>query len=242
MPIKIWRIRCKNLEVFIMAEMTVQFKNQINGYAKKEVKEFLKVTEEKLQEKALALANLQQQVVDLEARLNKLTDGDLAVEEKVELYDKLMKKMDGDYENLLRPAIARAKAIEEKAEAEYAARMDEARRASDAIFTETADQLADLVSVVVDENMDRVYGLLDEYFYSKTFIGRVETFIADCKTLSSMAVNGIDNAARATGRACRNTVQGYIDTKKKITDAIKASVQEKIDGYKAAIEAAKASR
>ena len=225
-----------------MAEMMVQFKNQINGYSKKEVNDFIKVTEEKLQEKALALANLQQQVVDLEARLTKLTDGDLAVEEKVELYDKLMKKMDGDYENLLKPAIAKAKAIEEKAMAEYDVRIAEARQASDAIFAETADQLAGVVADVVDENMLRVYEILDDYFYSKTFIGRVETFIADCKALSSMAVNGVDNAARATGRACCNVAKGYIDTKKKITDSVKKSVQDKIDGYKAMIESAKASR
>ena len=43
-----------------------------------------------------------------------------SIEEKVELYDKLMKKMDGDYTNLLAPAIAKAKAIEEQAEKEYA--------------------------------------------------------------------------------------------------------------------------
>ena len=229
-----------------MAEMMVQFNNQINGYAKKEVNEFLKVTEEKLQEKALELANLQQQVVDLEARLTKLTAGDMAVEEKVELYDKLMKKMDGDYENLLKPAIARAKAIEEKAQADYDVRMEEARVASEKIYDETADQIGDLVANIVDENMIRVYEMFDdyleEYFYSKTFIGRVETFIADCKTLTSMAVNGVDNAARATGRACRNAAQGYIDTKNKIKESVKQSVQERVDSYKALIERAKASR
>lgn len=225
-----------------MAEMMVQFNNQINGYSKKEVNEFLKVTEEKLQEKALELANLQQQVVDLEARLTKLTAGDMAVEEKVELYDKLMKKMDGDYENLLKPAIARAKAIEDKAQAEYDARIEEARQASEKIYDETADQIGDLVADIVDENMIRVYELLDDYFYSKTFIGRVETFIADCKTLSAMAVNGVDNAARATGRACQNVAKGYIDTKNKIKDSVKQSIQEKVDSYKELIERAKASR
>ena len=229
-----------------MAEMIVQFNNQINGYSKKEVNEFLKVTEEKLQEKALELANLQQQVVDLEARLTKLTAGDMAVEEKVELYDKLMKKMDGDYENLLKPAIARAKAIEEKAQTEYDVRMEEARVASERIYDETADQIGDLVANIVDENMIRVYEMFDdyleEYFYSKTFIGRVETFIADCKTLTSMAVNGVDNAARATGRACCNVAKGYIDTKNKIKESVKQSIQERVDSYKALIERAKASR
>jgi hypothetical protein len=164
-----------------MAEMMVQFKNQINGYSKKEVNDFIKVTEEKLQEKALALANLQQQVVDLEARLTKLTDGDLAVEEKVELYDKLMKKMDGDYTNLLTPAIAKAKAIEEQAEKEYAIRIDQARYAAEGIYTETADRIAG----VVDNNMDRLYNLLDEFLYSKTLPGRVNNFVKSCKALAA---------------------------------------------------------
>ena len=92
-----------------MAEISVQFKNQLNGYNKAEVDQFLKVAEAKLEEKAIALASAQQQVADLEARLNRITSEDASVEEKIVLYDKLMKKMDGDYTNLLAPAIAKAR-------------------------------------------------------------------------------------------------------------------------------------
>ena len=116
-----------------MAEITVQFRNKLNGYDKAEVDQFVKDAEAKLQEKALALANLQQQVVELEARLSKITGNDDSVEEKIELYDKLMKKMDGDYTNLLAPAIAKAKAIEEKAQKEYEIRMDQARCTAEGI-------------------------------------------------------------------------------------------------------------
>ena len=83
-----------------MAEISVQFKNQLNGYNKTEVHQFVKDAEAKLQEKAVALANLQQQVAELEARLNKITGTDSSVEEKVALYDKLMKKMDGQLQQL----------------------------------------------------------------------------------------------------------------------------------------------
>ena len=118
-----------------MAEISVQFKNKINGYDKVEVQEYAKGMEAKLQEKSMALANAEQKIEELEARLNKIVGSDSSIEEKVELYDKLMKKMDGDYTNLLTPAIAKAKAIEEQAEKEYAIRMDQARFAAAAAIS-----------------------------------------------------------------------------------------------------------
>jgi DivIVA domain-containing protein len=42
-----------------MAEISVQFSNKLNGYNKAEVNQFVKDAEAKLQEKAVALANLQ---------------------------------------------------------------------------------------------------------------------------------------------------------------------------------------
>ncbi len=167
-----------------MAEISVQFSNKINGYNKIEVNEYVKQAESKLQEKSIALANAQQQVEELEARLSKITGADSTVEEKVELYDKLMKKMDGDYTNLLTPAIAKAKAIEEQAEKEYAIRIDQARYAAEGIYTETADRIAG----VVDNNMDRLYNLLDEFIYSKTLAGRMEAFVKNCKAIAGKIV------------------------------------------------------
>ena len=160
-----------------MAEISVQFSNKLNGYNKVEVNEYVKQAEAKLQEKSIALANAQHQVEELEARLTKITGADSTIEEKVELYDKLMKKMDGDYTNLLAPAIAKAKAIEEQAEKEYAIRIDQARYAAEGIYAEAADRIA----LVVDNNMDRLYNLLDEFIYSKTIPGRLEAFVKNCK-------------------------------------------------------------
>ena len=147
--------RCVSIKLrggFIMAEFNVQFDNKAIGYNKKQVNQFVKDAEAMLQERAAEMAKLQQQIVDLEARLSKITGDDTSVEEKVELYDKLMKKMDGDYNNILKPAIAKAKAIEEKAQAEYEVRMDQARATADGIYAETADRIA----AVVDGNMDTI--------------------------------------------------------------------------------------
>ena len=103
-----------------MPEITVQFKNTLNGYNKQDVDRFLKEEiEPRLAQRSQEIAKLKQRVLELEARLKKLTGGDETVEQKAELYEKLMKKMDGDYENLLAPAIAKAKAIEEKANREH---------------------------------------------------------------------------------------------------------------------------
>lgn len=195
-----------------MAEISVQFSNKLNGYNKDQVNEYVKQAEAKLQEKSIALANAQQQVEELEAKLTKITGADSTVEEKVELYDKLMKKMDGDYTNLLAPAIAKAKAIEEQAEKEYAIRIDQARYAAEGIYTETADRIAG----VVDNNMDRLYNLLDEFIYSKTIPGRMEAFIKNCKILAgkiSEVPTKALNKVKATAQKVKDTI-----TSKKATE------------------------
>lgn len=182
-----------------MAEISIQFKNQVNGYNKDEVHAFVKATEAKLQERATELALLQQQVVDLETRLNKVLGEDSSVEEKIELYDKLMKKMDGDYTNLLAPAIAKAKAIENKAQKEYEVRIDQARHAANGIYEEAADRIAD----TVDANLDRMYALLERAMYSKTLAGRVEGLVADCKLLSKKITYKTKKIRRVPKRVIR---------------------------------------
>ena len=72
-----------------MAEISVQFKNKINGYDKVEVQEYAKGMEAKLQEKSMALANAEQKIEELEARLNKIVGSDSSIEEKVK-YAKAM--------------------------------------------------------------------------------------------------------------------------------------------------------
>ena len=216
-----------------MAEITVQFGNKLNGYNKKEVDQFVKDAEAKLQEKAVAMANLQQQIVELEARLTKITGDDTSVEEKVELYDKLMKKMDGDYNNLLKPALAKAKAIEEKAQAEYEVRMDQARATADGIYVEAADRIA----AVVDGNMDRLYDLLDQFLYSKTLPGRVEAFISNCKLISEKVTEGLVVLANLPKKGYARAKNTYATVKA----AVHEKMQAKIDAYKASVEAAKAA-
>ena len=164
-----------------MAEISVQFKSKINGYDKVEVKECIKNMEADLQKKSFELANAEQKVEELEARLTKLIGTDSSIEEKLELYDKLMKKMDGDYTNLLAPAIAKAKAIEEQAEKDYATRMDQVNHAAEGIYNATADRISGVVDTAVNNNMDRIYNLLDEFLYSKTLPGRLNAFVNNCK-------------------------------------------------------------
>jgi hypothetical protein len=96
-----------------------------------------------------------------------------------------MKKMDGDYTNLLAPAIAKAKAIEEQAEKDYATRMDQARHAAEGIYTETAERITGAVEGAVNNNMDRIYNLLDEFLYARTLPGRVNAFINNCKATAA---------------------------------------------------------
>ena len=204
-----------------MAEISVQFNNKLNGYDKVEVNQFVKDVEAKLQEKAVALANLQQKNAELEAKLSKITGEDASIEEKLELYDKLMKKMDGDYTNLLAPAIAKAKAIEEKAETEYAIRIDQARYSAEGIYKEAADRIAG----VVDDNMDRLYDLLDQFIYSKTLPGRVEAFMDNCRYIATKVSTGVSNAKQIP-------VNAYNKVKVKCVN-VKEKVQEKVATYKA---------
>ena len=196
-----------------MAEISVQFKSKINGYDKVEVQEYAKGMEARLQEKSFALANAEQKIEELEARLTKIIGTDSSIEEKVELYDKLMKKMDGDYTNLLTPAIAKAKAIEEQAERDYALRMDQARCAAEGIYSETADRICGVVDTAVDNNMDRIYNLLDEFLYARTLPGRINAFVNSCKAtaekvkqipakVKTVIVEKIANCKEC----CRNTV------------------------------------
>ena len=187
-----------------MAEISVQFKSKINGYDKVEVQEYAKGMEARLQEKSMALANAEQKIEELEARLNKIVGSDSSIEEKVELYDKLMKKMDGDYTNLLTPAIAKAKAIEEQAEKEYAIRIDQARYAAEGIYTETAERISGVVGTAVNENMDRLYNLLDEFIYSKTLPGRMNAFVANCKAVAEKIKQAPANAAAKVKAAIAN--------------------------------------
>lgn len=199
-----------------MAEISVQFKNKINGYDKVEVQEYAKGMEARLQEKSMALANAEQKIEELEARLNKIVGTDSSIEEKIELYDKLMKKMDGDYTNLLTPAIAKAKAIEEQAEKEYAIRMDQARFAAEGIYTETAERITGVVDTAVNNNMDRIYNLLDEFIYSKTLPGRVNAFVNNCKAVAQKVKEAPAKAAAK----------------------VKAAIVEKLNAKKAPVEAA----
>ena len=200
-----------------MAEISVQFKNKFNGYDKTQVEEYIRVTECKLQETSSALADTQQQVAELEARLANLTNSDVAVEEKVELYDKLMKKMDGDYANLLAPAIAKAKAIEEKAEAEYAVRMDQARCTAEGIYTETADRIVGVVDGAVSAKMDDLYNLIDAFLYRKTLAGRVKSFVAGCQAFSAKIAAAADNAKQLPKKAADKVKTVYADAKETVT-------------------------
>ena len=207
-----------------MAEISVQFKNKFNGYDKTQVQEYIRVTESKLQETSAALAQSQQQIEALEARVANMTGGDSSVEEKVALYDKLMKKMDGDYANLLAPAIAKAKAIEDKAEAEYAVRMDQARYAAEGIYTETADRIVGVVDGAVSAKMDDVYNLIDAFLYSKTLAGRVKTFMKGCRAFSEKVVAAANNAKQLPGKAAQKIKTGYAEAK--------VAFQKKLGTYK----------
>lgn len=209
-----------------MAEISVQFKNKFNGYDKTQVEEYVRVTESKLQETSLALAKTQQQVAELEARLTTVTKGDGALEEKVELYEKLMKKMDGDYANLLAPAIAKAKAIEEKAEADYAMRMDQARCTAEGIYTETADRIVGVVDGAVNAKMDDLYNLIDAFLYRKTLAGRVKCFVAGCQAFSAKVTNAAKNAKQLPKKAATKVKSTYANAK--------VAVQKKLGTYKEA--------
>ncbi len=202
-----------------MAEISVQFSNKLNGYDKSEVNEYVRQAESRLQEKSIALANTQQQVEELVARLNKITSADASVEEKVELYDKLMKKMDGDYTNLLAPAIAKAKSIELQAQKEYAIRIDQARYTAEGIYTETADRIA----TVLDANMDRFYELLEDYIDSKSLPGYINMFFRKCKNAvgaaTSVPVRVSDKVKASSERRRAKKAQKAEEALAKVEDA-----------------------
>jgi hypothetical protein len=187
-----------------MSEVSVQIKHQAIGYNKTEVKMLLKKMEALLQERAMTIDAMQQQITGLEAKLEQATTPE-AVEaaEKIELYDKLMKKMDGDFRNLLAPAQAKAKAIEEKALADYELRIDQAREAADGIYAMAADRIAE----VVDANMDRMYELLDDYIYSKSLPGRFQAFCETCNMASMKVASGIVAAAKLPGKAIQSVTE-----------------------------------
>lgn len=171
-----------------MSDMSVKFQKKRGKYVCDEVDAYVKEVDEKIQEKDVEIDALKKQIADLENKVTKLTGDDPSVEEKVELYDKLMKKMGDDYQNLLAPAIAKAKAIEEQADKEYALRIDQAKYSADGIYEAAAGKIAD----AVDDNMDRLYDLLDEFIYSKTLPGRLEATAKGCRYISKKMAEGIN--------------------------------------------------
>ena len=197
-----------------MSEISVQFGNQLNGYNKTEVNLFIKSIEEKLQERAAVIDGLQQQITALEARVEALTTPEtVEAVERLEKYDQLMKKMEGDYQNLLAPAIAKAKALEAQAEHDDDIRLDQARAAAEEIYEKTADRVAD----AVDRNMERVYELLDAYLYSRSLRGRVKSFSNTCNAISYKIASEIVEATKGPEAACKD---------------ISAKLKKKIDTYK----------
>lgn len=171
-----------------MSEVTAKFDSRKKGYyVRDEVDNYVRDVEKKLDEKDEELDSLHEQVSVLQEKLSFFTNDDVAVEEKVELYDKLMKKMGDDYQNLLAPAIAKAKLIEEESNKEYALRMDQAKYSAEGIYTQTAEKIGQ----VVDANMDRLYGLLDDFIYSKTLAGRLDGVVKSCRSVSKKLAQGI---------------------------------------------------
>ena len=183
-----------------MPEITVQFKNTLNGYNKQDVDRFLKEEiEPRLAQRSQEIAKLKQRVVELEARLKKLTGGDETVEQKVELYEKLMKKMDGNYENLLAPAIAKAKAIEEKANREYRIRMDQAKYTAEGIYAEVAERIVALL----EGRILSLYRQIDDYIRSKRLCARIATAFKACaKALSCGKCRRKAKGKSKSGKKC----------------------------------------
>ena len=204
-----------------MSEITVQFKNQLNGYNKNEVDLVLKKIEGELQQRAATIDAMQQKISGLETQLEQVVTPE-AVEaaEKLELYDKLMKKMEGDFRNLLAPAQAKAKAIEEKALADYELRIDQAREAADGIYAMAADRIAE----VVDANMDRMYELLDDYIYSKSLAGRFQAFCEACNAASMKVASGIVAASKIPGKAVQSVSE-------KVKEKLAEYEEDKNDTY-----------
>lgn len=214
-----------------MAEIVVQFSNQRNGYDKAEVNQFVKDAEAKLQEKAMALATTQQQVAELEARISKLTAGDLAVEEKAVLYDKLMIKMDGDYENLLRPAIAKAKAIEEKAQVEYQIRIDQARATAEEICKAAAARIAE----TVDCNLARTYEQVEALIYSKSLPGRLKALAEDCAYATAKIAEGAIAVGKVSCVACKKVKTTCRDAKESLGSKLHKTMKKQKKNIKTAV-------
>ncbi len=225
-----------------MAENSNRIRNQFNGYNKQEVRAVLKNNEAELQQRAATIDSLQQQIAVLEAKLEAArTPEAVEAAEKIELYDKLMKKMDGEFRNILGPAQAKAKAIELKATNDYEIRMDQARATADGIYELAADRIV----AVVDQNMDRLYNLLDEFIYSKTLAGRVEAFVRACDKVSLKVASGLVAAAKLPGKAydaVSAVVQEKTELVKEKVEVVKAKVEEKVDVVKAKVEDFKQSR
>lgn len=197
-----------------MSEISVQFGNQLNGYNKTEVNIFVKSIEEKLQERAAVIDTLQARITDLEARVETLTTPEtVEAVERLEKYDQLMKKMEGDYQNLLAPAIAKAKTMEAQAEHDYDVRLDQARAAAEEIYNKTADRIGE----AVDQNMERLYQLLDNYMYSKSLRGRIKSFTNTCNAVSYKIASEIVEATKEPEAACKD---------------IAARLKQKVDTYK----------
>ncbi len=215
----------------IMGEMSIQFKNQWQGYDKEEVDQFVKDAETMLQEKALELAKLHQQVEELEARLNKIIGTDASAEEKIALYDQLMKKMEGDYTNLLSPAVAKAKALEQKARKEYEIRMDQARYAAEGIYEETVQRISD----AADAHLDRMFDLMDRYVSMKAQPGYLDRFLMKCKKIGialcdevnekkPAVVRGVKRTKRRVKRVARRTCAKVKCEAQKVSDVIVAKL------------------
>lgn len=217
-----------------MSEISAQFSNQVNGYNKTEVNKFMEDIEATLQERAAAIDSLQEQVSILQEKLEKAcTPEALEASNKIELYDKLMKKMDEDYNNLLAPAVAKKKAIEEQAARDYEIRMDQARATADGIYELAAGRIAD----AVDQNLNRMYDLLDEYMYSKSLPGRVENFFDACSIASAKIASGIVTASKLPGKAYNcvsTTVKTQVAKAKAVVDTYKqnkaAKAEETVEG------------
>ena len=198
-----------------MAEYTARFTTRRSGYDKDEVEQFIGDLEDMLQERSREIYALKQQILELETKLQRMTGGDSTVEERLELYDKLMKKMDGDYTNLLTPAIAKAKRIEEQAEAEYAARIDQARYSAEGIYDAAVERIAAEVKI----GMDRMCAQMERYMHSKTLSGRIESLVDSGDRFSRKVAKGVHSASKKTANACN-------DAKKQVKTAAKTCRDE----------------
>ena len=197
-----------------MAEGSVNFTTKHKGYDKDEVNQFVKDVEVMLQDKALMIAKLQGEVAELEAKLQRLMGEDITVAEKADLYDKLMDKMKDDYANLLAPAVAKAKELEAKAEAEYAIRIDQARYSAEGIYKEAANRIAG----AVDKSVDKMCDVIDAFLHSRTLPGRIETLIGGCNKASKRISQNAKKATTAAGRAATACVEAKANVKAKVND------------------------